>query len=323
MKFKELKKSLTEKVEPIYLVYGEDAFFVERSLKLICDACLKEPDINLTVFEGAEIKGNAEKLVSALTCYPFLSEKRVVVAKDYYPLAADAAKLKKYCEEPMPTTVFVVLSPAGCETIAKMKNVATVDCSKGDFRLLSGWIINELKKSGIVIGESALTALIDYCKYDMTRINGETMKLAAYCADSKIVEKEDVDALCVKETDYQLYEVVDFIASGNCDKAYLVMADMLAGSGDGQRLFVSLYNHFRRLLYVSLARQSMTDEEIAKILKIKEYAVKKTREQARRFSPVRLKAVTDKLAGYDAAFKCGEVEQQDALLNGVMSVLIG
>ena len=93
MKFKELKRSLFSSVERIYLVSGEDAFFVSYALKLICDKCLSEPDLNLTVFDGQEVKGNPDKLISALVSYPFMSEKRVVAVKEYYPLAADIKAL--------------------------------------------------------------------------------------------------------------------------------------------------------------------------------------------------------------------------------------
>ena len=89
MKFKELKRSLIDGVERIYLVTGDDAFFVAHSVKLICDKCLSQPELNLTNFDGQDVKGNPDKLISALVSYPFMSEKRVVIVKEYYPLAAE------------------------------------------------------------------------------------------------------------------------------------------------------------------------------------------------------------------------------------------
>ena len=86
MKFKELKRSLIDGVERIYLVTGDDAFFVAHSVKLICDKCLSQPELNLTNFDGQDVKGNPDKLISALVSYPFMSEKRVVIVKDITPL---------------------------------------------------------------------------------------------------------------------------------------------------------------------------------------------------------------------------------------------
>ncbi len=323
MLFKELKKSLTVDVRPIYLLTGEDVFFLERAQKLICNVCLKQPDLNLSYFEGGDLKGDADKLIYAISSYPFLSDKRVVVVKEYYPLAADINKLKKYFDEPIDTTVLIIVNSSPCENIAKQKNVCVVDCSKGDFSLLSSWVINEVKKSGLTITQGAVNRLIDYCLFDMTRINGETEKLICYCDDGNVITEEDVTAICHKETDYELYEVVDYIVAKRFDKAYDALIGMVGNAGDGQRVFSSLYNYFRRLLYVSVTSTAMSVSDIAKSLKVKEYAVKKAKSQASAFSPKRIKEITDKLSSLDFGFKSGAIEQQDAVWNAIMNVLVG
>lgn len=320
MKFRELKRSLSNGVEKIYLVSGEDAYFVSYSVKLICDRCLSEPDLNLTVFDGQEVKGNPDKLTSALVSYPFMSEKRVVVVKEYYPLAADIKALASYFADPCETTVLIICDSQPSENLAKQKNVTFVDCAKGDALLLTGWISNRVRGAGGSISSVAAEKLIDFCDRDMTRINGETEKLIAYAAGGQVNEA-DVDALCVKDTDYKLYEVVDFIASRRYEKAYESFTEMLESAGDGQKLFVSLYYHFRKLLFAALSSES--DAVLAGYLGIKEYAVKKAREQARRFTPKRLKAAMDKLAEEDSLFKQGKLEAQTAMWNGILNVLVG
>ncbi len=321
MKFKELKRSLAERVEPIYLVTGEDAFFLSHSVKLIIGDRVANPALNLSNFDGSEIKGNADKLLAALVSYPFMSEKRAVVVKEYYPNAQDLKALSGYFENPNETTMLIFCNSAPSDNIAKQKNVTTVDCSKGDLLLLSGWISNKAKSAGLTVSNLAVNKIIDYCCYDMTRINGETEKLISYALGKSQITEADVDALCVKETDYKLYEVVDFIASRRYDRAYESFTEMIDSAGDGQKLFVSLYYHFRKLFYVSVSNES--DKALSEYLGIKEFAVKKAREQARRFSPKRLKAVTDKLEKEDADFKQGKLEAQSAIWNGILNILVG
>ena len=321
MKFKELKRSLAERVEPIYLVTGEDTFFLSHSVKLIIGDRVANPALNLSNFDGSEIKGNPDKLLAALVSYPFMSEKRAVVVKEYYPNAQDLKALSGYFENPNETTMLIFCNSAPSENIAKQKNVTTVDCPKGDLLLLSGWISSKAKSAGLTVSNLAVNKIIDYCCYDMTRINGETEKLISYALGKSQITEADVDALCVKETDYKLYEVVDFIASRRYDRAYESFTEMLDSAGDGQKLFVSLYYHFRKLFYVSVSNES--DKALSEYLGIKEFAVKKAREQARRFSPKRLKAVTDKLEKEDADFKQGKLEAQSAIWNGILNILVG
>ena len=321
MKFKELKKSLINGAEKIYLVTGEDAFFITYSVKLICDKYLSQPDLNLTVFEGTEVKGNPDKLLSALVSYPFMSEKRIVVIKEYYPLAQDIKALAGYFSDPCETTILIICNQSPSDNIAKQKNVTLVDCAKGDSLLISAWINNKVKSEGLTVSNQAMTKLMDFCDYDMTRINGETEKLISYAAGSGEIKEADVETLCVKEADYKLYEVVDFIASRRYEKAYETFTEMLESAGDGQKLFVSLYYHFRKLLFAALSDES--NAALASYLGIKEYAVKKAREQAAKFTPKRLKAVVDKLSEEDSMFKQGKLEAQSAMWNGILNILIG
>ena len=321
MKFKDLKKSFASGMMPIYLVCGDDAFLVERATRLIIDACNIDEGLNLSNFEGGELKSNSEKLLSALTSYPFMGEKRVVLAKEYYPLVADLKALKSYFEKPCETTVFIIANTAKSDGLLKMANVTEVDCFKGDEAVASIWIKSQASKGGVRITQGAIDKIIDYSGADMTKINGEVEKLVAYALKSGEITEKDVDALCVKETEYQLYEVVEFISAKKYENAYTCLMEMMSSSGDGQKLFVSLYYHYRRMLYSALSQEP--DAEVAKHLKIKEYAVKMARRQAKAYSLKRLKEIVDSLALYDERFKQGYVEQSSAVWNSVFNVLIG
>ena len=319
MKIQELKGSLALKAEPIYLVSGEDAFFIEQAFVAICSAYLKEPEINLTAFSGEELKDNADALFTALTSYPFLSDKRIVAVREYYPTATELKALKSYSQNPLETTILVVMNREKSEQFLKLDGVCFVDCSKGDYTLLSSIIEKETKSAGVTITKPAVNRLIDACLSDMTKINSELSKLIAYAGEGREITEDDVFALSVKDEEYKLYEVVDLISRRDKDRAFKILSDMLSGA-DAQRLYSALYNHFRRLLYASIG--GATTAEIAKSLGVKEYAVKKAKEQSARFSPKRLKAIVDKLAEYDASFKSGKVMQSFALWNGIMNVLI-
>lgn len=320
MKFKDLKKSFASGMMPIYLVSGDDAFLIERSTRLIIDACNIDEGLNLSNFEGGELKGNSEKLISALTSYPFMGDKRVVLAKEYYPLTADLKALKSYFDDPCETTVFIIANTSKSDAILKMSNVTEVDCSKGDGAVASMWIKSQATKGGVRISQGAIDKIIDYCNADMTKINGEIEKLVAYALSSGEITEADVEALCVKETEYQLYEVVEFISAKKYENAYTCLMEMMSSSGDGQKLFVSLYYHYRRMLYSALSQES--DAEVAKYLKVKEFAVKMARRQAKAYSLKRLKQIVDSLSSYDEKFKQGYVEQGSAVWNSVFSVLI-
>lgn len=320
MKFKDLKKSLNQQIKPIYLICGDDAFLLERSIRLIIDACQIDESLNLSNFEGQGVKGNIDALISALTSYPFMGDKRVVLIKEFYPLTADIKSLKSYFENPCETTVFIIANLSKSDSVLKLENVTEVDCFKGDQAVAEMWIKSVCSKCGVAISQGAIAKLIDYCNADMTKINGEIEKLTAYAYQSKKIDEDAVEILCVKELEYQTYEVVEFISAKKYESAYKSLTDITSTTGDGQKLFVSLYYHFRRMLYSALS--PLSDGEVAKELKIKEFAVKMARRQAKAYPIKRLKQIVDSLAKYDEEFKQGIIEQNSAVWNAIFNVLI-
>ena len=320
MKFKDLKKSLNSEIKPIYLICGDDAFLVERATRLVIDACQIDESLNLSTFEGQGIKGNTDGLISALTSYPFMGDKRVVLIKEFYPLTAEVKMLKSYFDNPCETTVFIIANLSKNESILKLENVTEVDCFKGDQSIAEMWIKSVCSKTGVAISQGAIAKLIDYCNSDMTKINGEIEKLTAYAFNSKQIDEDAVELLCVKELEYQTYEVVEFIVAKKYENAYKSLTEITTTPGDGQKLFVSLYYHFRRMLYSALS--PLPDGEVAKQLKIKEFAVKMARRQAKAYPLKRLKQIVDSLAKYDEEFKQGVIEQNSAVWNAIFNVLI-
>ena len=89
MRIEELKGSLSENLFPIYLVEGEDAYFRELAIKTLQNKFLSNPDLNLNTFEGSEVKADPSAMIEALLQYPFMSEKRVIIVREYLPSATD------------------------------------------------------------------------------------------------------------------------------------------------------------------------------------------------------------------------------------------
>ena len=116
MKFRDLKKSLAENLQAVYLIEGEDAFLRENALRLIKERGLQEPDLNLTNLSGQEIKQDPESFLTAVQSYPFMSDKRYVVVRDYTPSATElkGKVIKRVFQEPIDTAVIVIVNSEKC-----------------------------------------------------------------------------------------------------------------------------------------------------------------------------------------------------------------
>lgn len=322
MKFKDLKKSLSEGLKPIYLIEGEDSFLRENALRLIKSKALSEPDLNLTNLYGQDVKGDSELLLTATESYPFMSEKRYVVVRDYYPTATELKSkiLQRIFNEPCDFTCTVIINAERSEPLKKLQTITVVDCEKADVSLIQSWVRNKALENNVVILESALNKLIEFCSLDMQRISGETEKLISFVGSNSEITEEAVELLVGKDTDFQIYELTEAVARRSYDKSFEILYDLINKNQDKQRLFISIYYHFRRLFHASVSKS--TSLELSAYLGVKEYVAKKAKEQAVRFGARRLKQIVDKLGYYDGAFKSGEISVDTALWNSILNSML-
>lgn len=321
MRFQQLKKSLIASCDPIYLVEGDDSFLRDRAVALIKDKYLDNPELNYVQYDGGEVNSKTDEIIMALNSYPFLSPKRIVLIRDYYPTAADAksSKLIKYLDNPCADSILVIANSAKNDVLKKGKFVTFVDCNKGDIDLINLWVKSTAKASGLSIKVNVCELLSDYCQGDMTKISGETQKLISYCDGKGEITEDDIKTIVTKDADFQIYEVVENIAKGKRESAYEGILDMLDKNTDKQRLFVAVYNHFRRLLFCSISNLSSAD--LAQNLGIKEYAVTKIKQQSKLFTPKRLKHIVETFTFYDRSFKSGDTAVDSAMWNSIFTAI--
>lgn len=303
--FSELKKHLqTGTYHPAYLVTGEDAFLVSSALKFFRALADPVPDFNLGELVSPE---SAVVVRESCECLPVGGNTRVVIVSN---CKADMAPLGAYLDNPCPSTVLVFAAEKPENNLSKiLSRLTIVDCAKLDKRTLLSWIALHTKEQGARITESAAALFIEYCASDMSRISAELGKLCAYRSGG-IIEEEDVTALVAPTLDFKIFALSEAVATKQAPKAAAVLKNLTDGGVPSVTLLGMLYAHFRRLLYVAITPPY---ERMAADLGVKEYAVKKAKEQAGRFTPVKLKKICDSLQAADYDVKSGKLSDKSAL----------
>lgn len=321
MRIEQLKSSLSGGVAPVYLIEGEDSYFCDLAVKTIQNKCITSPELNLSVYSGADVIKNQSEITFSLMQYPFMSEKRMVIVRDFLPQARDlkGGELDKYLNAPSDTGVLLIVNTETNDVLKKYEKVTVVDCKKADMAVLIKYIQVTLKRENLIITTKNAQMLAEFCKMEMTRISGEVEKLCAYCYGNAEVTEEDIVTLVSKETDYQIYEMTENVAKRRYDKAYEILADMQSKSNDTQRIFSALYYYFRRLFFCAVSKKSAA--QLAKDFGVKEYAIVKSTEQAKKFTPKKLKEIVDMFTFYDENFKCGNISIDAALTLSVGKIM--
>lgn len=309
MKYTEFKNGLENgKKFSVYLFEGEDAFFKERGFNLLKNKFITQPELNLTALSS---DCSYEELLSSVGSYPFMSECRMTVLKEFYPKQDFIKNIKDYLNNPFDFSLLVILNEKPCEAVKKFDTVCVVDCGKADSALLVRWIKGECGNSGVQIQAETAKVIADYCLSDMTRIENETKKLCAYVGDGGVITKTEVDLMVTRDSEYKIYEMTDYISKRKFDMALTVIKEMMSKGETSQRILSSVYNYFRRMLHASIS--DFTLEELATAFGIKEYACKKIKEQANMFKKRSLKSAVDALTDADYKIKSGQADADDKM----------
>lgn len=330
MKYVDFRKFTDEHgAQPIYLFEGEEVYFHEKGEALLRSRFVQEPLLDYVAFDGNALKGEKlSSLISAVGSFPFISQKRFVKVTEFYPTEKDFKQyLTGLFDAPTTSTILFICNSAkektGGVSLSKHPNVTYVDCGRSDEETIKKWIYLTMKKSGVVADGMTCDLLAAYCNYDMARISMETEKLllCAQSAGATRLTDEMVRENVHPETEYKVYELTNAISRGDNAGFMRILQELTTKTTDVIGVLGMVASYFKTLYEVRL--MSGSSAAIAAELSMKEYAVKKNREQASKFT-------ADALLGYytcvyqlTAAIKCGEMTPMSAVKAVTAKIFFG
>jgi len=298
-------------VSSCYLIEGEDDFLKNLAVKKI------KNDYNIEELDCSEFHEeiNVPLIQSSLEVVPFFSEKRVVVVNEYYPKAKEVKELEAIFSNDKNSSILIICNKNKCEAL-KSINLCFVDCNKSETFLVKH-VLELFKNSNLKIEKNTVNSIIDFCSCDAFKVDSECNKLIGFCLENGIVTLKDVENLVNKDLDYKVYELTEYIAKKQHQKAYEIIEDMLNKGESEHKIFVSIYNYFKRLFYCRLNSDLF---DLVDVLGIKEYAVKKAIESSKRFTAVSLQQITKKFSEYDFNVKSGKISIKNALWLSIFQI---
>ncbi len=314
MKFTELKNDIKQGARSIYLLEGDDAYFRIKGEEMLKSAFVQMPELNFSVMDGETLKGSAlTNLTSALESFPFMAEKRIVKVTEFHPTDGEYETYLEKLFKNFPSTSILLIVNAESRKGADLKRkqaVTYVDCNRADEENVAKWAYLTFKRAGINASAEVCSAIAKYCLCNMARVAVETEKLIDYKKEGTLT-REEAEALVYKDADYRIYEMTNAVSRGDYDKFLIIQSELCQKNGDETTLLSGLFSYFKNLLFCVSSKQS--EAEIAKLLKTKEFAVKKNREQARALGEVRLKKFVSCTYGALSQIKGGFLTPQAAL----------
>lgn len=272
--------------------------------------------MNTAYFEGSKI--NPLAVIDLAETMPFFAERRLILIEDSGFFKSGCDPLAEYLPKVPSSTIFI-FTENEVDKRGKMYKAASKAGHAAEFceqkePLLTRWILSRLKKENKKITQSVLTLFLTKTGTDMGNIDKELEKLLCYTLDKEVIEAADVEAICTEQVSNQIFEMVNAIGKREQKRALALYYDLLALKEAPMRILYLINRQFRILLNLtSMQKAGLDAKTMASKAGIPPFAVKRSLEQASRFSQKELVQALEDGAALETDSKSGRMIDQMAV----------
>jgi len=315
---------------PVYVLYGPETFLAEEFITLAQNEMIDPAyaDLNIGVFDCTETA--LGDILQEAETLPFLGDHRLIVARQAYFLTgakppvkaeADPELLLQYLENPPAYTSLLLHVDA--EKLDERKKLVKVLQQKAKVLAfqplrdadLYAWVERRASKYGAVLERPQAMRLVERVGSDLRLLDKEIEKLSLYAGKpGAVVTDAMIDLLVSRTLEQDVFALIELVATGRLEEAFRNLYDSLKTGEEPIKLLALLARQFRLLLQVKIwAPRGYTQQQLAGMLKVHPYGVKKAMEQARHFSESSLRKLLGILAEEDYRMKSGVVDKRLAV----------
>lgn len=253
----------------IYVLQGEEPYFIDRLQQMIIDTALTEDqrDFNLSLYYGNT--ANVREVISACQQYPAFSQYKVVVVREAQLIAKqpghknDLDLFASYAEKPLPSTILVICHKGGAlkskpftDALKAAKSGVVFSSNKvREGRDLESMIVSYANSLGCSIDSKATSMLADHIGTDISRQFSELDKLAILTQDNNITPLLIERNVGISK-DYNNFELEDALARRDAAKAFRIVDyfERNPKNNPSLRVIAMLFTFFAGTLIASTSR---------------------------------------------------------------------
>ncbi|SEC27192.1 DNA polymerase III, delta subunit [Maribacter dokdonensis] len=293
-------------ISPIYFLYGEEAYFIDKISDFIGAKVLTEEEkgFNQMVLYGKDV--SIDDIVGNAKRYPMMAERQVVIVKEAQHLSRTIEDLCAYAENPQQTTVLVI-----CYKYKKLdkrkklhkiikKNGVIFESKKLYENQVSDWLRKHLLGHGYTISHKASLLLIEYLGTDLGKISKELEKLKLVLPKETEINPQHIEEHIGISKDYNNFELKRAIGDRDIVKATKIINYFAQNPKDNPFILTItlLHSFFTQLLqYHGLSDHS--PKNVASTLRINPYFVKEIQTAARNYPMRKVSAIISSLREMD------------------------
>jgi len=293
------------KAAPVYVLMGDEPFFVDLITDFIEEHVLSEADkaFNQTIVYGRDV--SMDQVLNVAKGFPMSGDRQVVIVKEAQDLkewkkSDGLAGLEHYMSQPQPATLLVFafknknLDKRLKVSKAIAKTGVIFESKKIKEHQLPSWIEGYLEPKNRKIEQRAANLLAEYLGSHLSKLANALDKLAIVVPESEAINLNHIEENVGISKDFNVFELQRALGSRDVYKANQIINYFEANpkANPIQMVLPVLYNFFARLLAYQTFKGSRAD--IPKALGVSPWALKDVEAAATSFPPQK----TERIIGY-------------------------
>lgn len=300
----------SRKYSPIYLLMGEEAYYIDKISDYIAENVLSEEEkaFNQTVLYGKD--QDAATVTNAAKRFPMMTEYHVVIVREAQNLG-NIDDLIYYASNPLKSTI-LVLSYKYKKFDKRKKLYKAIEKAGVIFESkklyddkIPVWINQYLSKKGYSIQPQASQLLTEHLGSDLQKIDMELEKLIITIPDKdKQITLKHIEENIGISKDFNTIELQKALVEKNALKAFRII-DYFGHNQKNNPIVVtitSLYFFFNKVFLYSVMKDRSRQNVAAK-LKIHPFFIPEYQKAAQVYNPAKTAVIIHLLREYDLKSK--------------------
>lgn len=219
-----------KKYYPVYLLHGEEPYFIDLISHYIEQEVLTEAEkaFNLNIFYGKD--ANPQSIMEAAMRYPVMASHQVVILREAQDMK-ELGALDSYLKRASPSTLLVI-----CHKYKKLEKHSVITGALKDIPSLifeskpvsdyqiPEWIKAYLKSKNLTATGDALFLIGESLGNDLGKITNELDKLMMNLPDQAQITLRDVEEYIGISKEYNVFALITALAHSDSTKAFRIAA---------------------------------------------------------------------------------------------------
>ncbi|MCL4640678.1 MULTISPECIES: DNA polymerase III subunit delta [Olivibacter] len=321
------------KLKPIYLLHGEEAYYIDLIVHALENKVLSEAEkgFNQTILYGKDT--DWVTILNTAKRYPMMSDYQVVIIKEAQNLKWDKADefFQAYVEKPLTTTVLAFAYKYSKFDKRKKiykaieKSGVVLESAKIYDNKLAPWIDEYVKERGMKIHPQAAAMMGEYLGTELSKVANELDKMMLNVPKDREIGVTDVQNNIGISKDFNIFELNTALGKKDVLKVNQII-DYFSANPKSNPIPVvmgSLYGYFSKILKFHYLPDK-SQQSAAKELGVHPFFVKDYELAARNYPIMKLFHIIGYLREYDLKSKgvdAFNLEAEDLLKEMMFKVL--